>query len=294
MAEKRIENLKSSIKDPKACPIKYEEKSMELDMCASSLSDCINMKQDQKMIRYFTEKKQNTTREELNKALEKIESLESALKMEKKDLDIFCSEEKEMLKQLKEELKAASKKVEKKDVKRTDCQHELEQHKMMVNGMKQLVDFQLPETEKERNKLKEELEELRKECSAKPSKPSKGCLEEKEMIKQLRQELNSKDDSGSSDDLEMCRGELEQVKMMNSGMDQLIKYQLPETEKERDQLKQEIEKMIEEEKNRSKTWLFFVFTTMILTTYNVYQWIASVVEKNQKTSPRSMAGKKKQ
>lgn len=48
------------------------------------------------------------------------------------------------------------------------------------------------------------------------------------------------------------------------------------------------------DKNRDQTWLFFVFTTMVLATYNIYNWIASVVEKNQKTSPRSMVGKKKQ
>lgn len=51
--------------------------------------------------------------------------------------------------------------------------------------------------------------------------------------------------------------------------------------------------MKEDEVKRDQTWLFFVFTTMILATYNIYNWVASTVEKNQKTSPRSMAGKKK-
>lgn len=47
-------------------------------------------------------------------------------------------------------------------------------------------------------------EELKTECLSKPSKPSKGCLEEKEMIKQLRQELNKKDQTvgGDTEELE--------------------------------------------------------------------------------------------
>lgn len=51
MCEARIEDMKAAIKDKNSCPIKLEEKSMDLDSCAISLSDCVNMKQDQKMIR---------------------------------------------------------------------------------------------------------------------------------------------------------------------------------------------------------------------------------------------------
>lgn len=46
--------------------------------------------------------------------------------MDKKDLDVFCSEEKEAIKQLTEELKEANKIVSRKDNKRFYYTHYLE------------------------------------------------------------------------------------------------------------------------------------------------------------------------